>query len=175
MSRKPSKNAVTDNNRRRAGRPRKNASLPDPRQRILDAAAGVFSEQGYEAASVDAIASRVGIRAPSLYHHFKNKNEILWAIMTQTRAMLLDGCHQAVDEAGTDPKDKLIAFIHTHVHAELDQGEIMPMIDSLTMRGERMARVLTEEQMRIVITCGQQSGITQLTWKRQILCDDWIP
>ena len=52
----------------------------DTKQRILDEALWLFSQSGYDAVSVERIASAVGIKAPSLYKHFKSKQEIFDAI-----------------------------------------------------------------------------------------------
>ncbi|MCQ2508188.1 MAG: TetR/AcrR family transcriptional regulator, partial [Dorea sp.] len=47
------------------------------KDRILDAALTLFSERGYDGASVDQIAEIVGIKGPSLYRHYKGKEDIL--------------------------------------------------------------------------------------------------
>ena len=60
---------------------------PDPEQqrptaeRILDAAEGLFAEKGYAAASLGEVADRVGIRTPSLYNHFRNKEALYQAVL----------------------------------------------------------------------------------------------
>lgn len=46
------------------------------KEKILDTALTLFSEQGYDAVSVGEIAEAVGIKPPSLYKHFKNKEDI---------------------------------------------------------------------------------------------------
>ena len=51
------------------------------KQRILIEAVKLFSSEGYEAVSVDRIAKAVGIKAPSLYKHYKNKREIFDSIL----------------------------------------------------------------------------------------------
>ena len=56
----------------------------DTKQRILDEALRLFSQSGYDAVSVERIASAVGIKAPSLYKHFKSKQEIFDAIVAET-------------------------------------------------------------------------------------------
>ena len=50
------------------------------RERILDEALTLFSESGYGDVYVGDIADAVGIKAPSLYKHFKNKQEIFDAL-----------------------------------------------------------------------------------------------
>jgi AcrR family transcriptional regulator len=53
------------------------------RDLIIDCALTLFSIQGYGAVTVQQIAENVGIKAPSLYKHFKSKQEIFSAIITE--------------------------------------------------------------------------------------------
>ena len=46
------------------------------KQKILKEALTLFSEKGYSSVYVGDIANAVGIKAPSLYKHYKNKQEI---------------------------------------------------------------------------------------------------
>lgn len=46
------------------------------RDRILDSALTLFSEKGYDGVGVDLIAENAGIKGPSLYRHFKGKEDI---------------------------------------------------------------------------------------------------
>jgi AcrR family transcriptional regulator len=43
------------------------------RQRILEVAAGLFAERGFDGATIRDISSKLGIANPSLYYHFKSK------------------------------------------------------------------------------------------------------
>jgi AcrR family transcriptional regulator len=60
-------------------RPGKNA-----REEILDAAAELFTTQGYANTSTRRIADAVGVRQASLYHHFATKDDILDALLAGT-------------------------------------------------------------------------------------------
>lgn len=53
----------------------------DTKQRILSESLRLFSESGYDAVSVAEIASAVGIKAPSLYKHYKSKRDIFDSIL----------------------------------------------------------------------------------------------
>lgn len=53
----------------------------DTKQRILSESLRLFSENGYDAVSVAEIASAVGIKAPSLYKHYKSKRDIFDSIL----------------------------------------------------------------------------------------------
>jgi len=50
-------------------------------ERILDAAEDLFAENGYSATSLGDVADRVGIRPPSLYNHFRNKEALYEAVL----------------------------------------------------------------------------------------------
>lgn len=56
---------------------------------ILDSAAGLFAEVGYETATTNAIASEAGIAIGSLYHYFSSKEEILHALSDRYLADLM--------------------------------------------------------------------------------------
>ena len=69
------------------GRPRsQQPSRPGAtaREEILDAAAELFTTQGFANTSTRSIADAVGIRQSSLYHHFKTKDDILEALLEGT-------------------------------------------------------------------------------------------
>ncbi len=53
----------------------------DTKQKILSESLRLFSEKGYDAVSVAEIASAVGIKAPSLYKHYKSKRDIFDSIL----------------------------------------------------------------------------------------------
>lgn len=77
----------------------------DTKQRILDEALTLFSEKGYANVFVGDIAERVGIKAPSLYKHYKSKKAIFDAIIDemnrrfteQAKAMQINGKDASTD------------------------------------------------------------------------------
>jgi AcrR family transcriptional regulator len=79
-----------DEQRRRngPGRPRhinKGRQERTPREEVLDAAARLFTEQGFANTSTREIADVVGIRQASLYYHFENgKADMLAEVLAKT-------------------------------------------------------------------------------------------
>ena len=61
------------------------ASAPGPhstdtKQRILDVALDLFTEQGYDGTSLRQIAEQLGVTKAALYYHFESKEDILMAL-----------------------------------------------------------------------------------------------
>ena len=50
------------------------------RERILDVALDLFTDQGFDGTSMREIAERLQISKPAIYHHFTSKDEILMAL-----------------------------------------------------------------------------------------------
>jgi AcrR family transcriptional regulator len=47
------------------------------RQKVIDAAIAMIGEGGLESFSMPKLATSLGVRAPSLYHHFESKDDLL--------------------------------------------------------------------------------------------------
>jgi AcrR family transcriptional regulator len=62
------------------GAPAPTAPLKDTRDRILDVALELFTEQGYDGTSLRQIAEQLGVTKAALYYHFVSKEDILMAL-----------------------------------------------------------------------------------------------
>ena len=78
------------------------------RAAILTAARGVFLQDGYAAASMNAIADAARVSKATLYSHFKDK-ETLFAAVVEERYAAFSNALPAYDE-GADPAAALAAF-----------------------------------------------------------------
>lgn len=54
------------------------------KQRIIDAAIEVLKENSIEDTTVRKIAARAGLTTGALYHHYKNKDELVFDVITQS-------------------------------------------------------------------------------------------
>ncbi len=92
------------------------------RQRILDAAAKVFREQGYANARLSDIAELAGIQTGSLYYHFAGREELVAEILHLGIQRAWDHVRASVDAlpAATTPLDRLAAAIRAHTTAVLE-------------------------------------------------------
>jgi AcrR family transcriptional regulator len=72
----------------------------ETRTKIMESAIKLFSNSGFNKASVDDICEEAGISKGAFYHHFKSKQELFLA--------LLDGWLQTIDSAIEASKDKTV-------------------------------------------------------------------
>ncbi len=95
------------------------------RQRILDAAAREFREQGYAGARLADVARRAGMQTGSLYYHFDSRESLVAEVMrygiTRTHAAV----RARLDELGDDatPKARLEAAVTTHLLMLLEHSD----------------------------------------------------
>ncbi|HJV27876.1 MAG TPA: TetR/AcrR family transcriptional regulator [Aromatoleum sp.] len=88
----------------------------DRRQVILDAAAALFAEQGYDSTSIRDIASRVGLLPGSIYHYFASKDELYLAVHGEGFRRLMAAVAQALASA-SDPWERLTRVCQVHTGA----------------------------------------------------------
>ena len=54
------------------------------RNKILDAAGEIASERGYEGTSISLVSKRSGFPASSIYWHFKDKDDLISAVIERS-------------------------------------------------------------------------------------------
>lgn len=82
---------------------------------IYDASVDLFAEKGYSATSIREIAAVVGIEPASVYNHFSNKEEILYAIILESTEKAIALIEDHVARAGNSPVERLKAATKAHV------------------------------------------------------------
>ena len=84
-------------------------------QEIVDAAAEVFYEKGYEAATLQEIADRVGILKGRIYYYIKTKGDLLDNLLVGVHSEGLAMIRECAAVEGTI-FDKLSAMIRGHIN-----------------------------------------------------------
>ena len=87
----------------------------DTKRKILDEALTLFSEKGYANVYVADIAERVGIKAPSLYKHYKGKQAIFDAIVEEMNIRFVEQAKALNIEGNDAGKD---AEIYKHINED---------------------------------------------------------
>ncbi len=78
------------------------------RELIVQAALDLLDEQGIDGVTARALANRLGVRAPALYWHMSNKQEILDEMGTEIRRRVAARLQEVPDTAGW--REQLAAF-----------------------------------------------------------------
>jgi AcrR family transcriptional regulator len=76
---------------------------PPVRELILRAALGLYAETGFARATTGALARRAGIAEGTLFRHFRSKDEILIALLTQVRNRLMEALGKYLGNHRQDP------------------------------------------------------------------------
>ena len=121
------------------------------KEKILDAAMSLFAKNGYDGTSVEQIAELVGIKAPSLYKHFKGKEDILNALIDIAEERYKDN-FGSENHIGKIP-DSIEEFIQSSIHRTAFTLSD-PMIRNIRIflvkeqfRNERIASINTRHQI----------------------------
>jgi AcrR family transcriptional regulator len=77
------------------------AHKADTRERILDVALDLFTEQGFDGTSLREIAERLGVTKAALYYHFESKDDILLALHMRLHEFGKDALLKMGDEPVT--------------------------------------------------------------------------
>jgi len=146
-----------------------------PRRRhdeVLEAAARVFHEKGYESTSIQDIAEAVGILKGSLYYYIRSKEDLLYEIIKAVHEDALANI-RFVDEMEGDPLQKMRAFVTTHLVFNAENLTRMGVFfhDFRSLSGERRATIVEardvyDELVRRLIREGQ---------KENVICPDIDP
>ncbi|MEV6164326.1 TetR/AcrR family transcriptional regulator [Streptomyces sp. NPDC052052] len=80
---------------------KKRANGVESRQRILDAAAEIAGERGYEGTSIAAVSAKCGLPASSIYWHFKDKDDLIAAVIERSFETWLAAVELPDEESGS--------------------------------------------------------------------------
>ncbi|MBC3362142.1 TetR family transcriptional regulator [Pseudomonas sp. SWRI154] len=128
-----------------------NGQLTDPdsaRGKLLQTAAHLFRNNGFERTTVRDLASAVGIQSGSIFHHFKSKDEILRAVMEETIRYNTALMRAALAEGGS-VRERVLALIRCELQSIMGgTGEAMAVLvyewRSLSEEGQRQVLALRD-------------------------------
>ena len=81
-------------------------------------AARLFQQQGYDATSMNDVATALKVSKAGLYHHFQSKDEILFELMNHALNITQERVVDRV-RASADPEERLRMLIRLHVEVIL--------------------------------------------------------
>lgn len=91
--------------------------IPDKRQRILEAAIEVFSENGFFNSRVSEVAARAGVADGTIYLYFKSKDHILREALDGAFARFFEEVKADIARHNDDPREQLRAIATHHLRS----------------------------------------------------------
>lgn len=91
------------------------------RQRIVQAAEGLFYENGYTATGLDRILTAAGITKGNFYYHFKSKEALLLAVIDEHFAQRRDAIAELFAKGQDKPLETLFAVMDLLLEMEREQ------------------------------------------------------
>ncbi len=95
---------------------------------IVKAAATLFLEKGYKAASMRDLAERVGVEAASLYNHIRSKTELLHDICFDVANVFWEHLNK-VELSDARPIEKLETVLRFHIRQMIENFEEVYICD----------------------------------------------
>jgi AcrR family transcriptional regulator/DNA-binding GntR family transcriptional regulator len=89
-------------------------------ERIVEAAADLFCEKGFYAATTRELAARLNVHQASLYHHIRNKEQLLHRICQNVMEAFLADLPEALNKAKAG-EVRISAFIEAHLKVMLQK------------------------------------------------------
>lgn len=114
--------------------------------RVLAAAAKLFAEKGYASSTVRDLAAEIGIQSGSIFHHFKNKEEILYAVMSEVSAAMTDAMRARLAETESC-EAQLRVLLHnelTFIHGPTGHAAKVLVNEWRALSPERQAEILRD-------------------------------
>ncbi len=99
------------------------AEFNQKKQRIINAAVEILKEKPMEQITVRKIASKAGLTTGALYHHYKNKDEIIFDVITKSFRFTNELEDQVKDSSEEVVKEQLLQRIIFKVHSRLSDKE----------------------------------------------------
>ncbi len=97
------------------------------RDDILQAAAQIFRQKGYHAASMRDIADAVHLQKASLYHHVRGKQEILLAILDWALDLLIADLEEVL-RSDQPPEEKLRQAMHAYTSRLTEDADLATVL-----------------------------------------------
>lgn len=159
---------------------------------ILRAALDAFAKDGYDGASVRNIAAAANVSVSVLYHHFGNKQDLLYTILSSITRDLAQDIEAALDEAKPDPLTRFTAAVRAiasfYAHRPRECNILSREMRSLT-RQSRKRHVMEDRRplqasINSLVADGCKAGIFHVPDEKiasrsiVVLCRDiptWFP
>lgn len=123
------------------------------KQRIINAAISVMQENPMEEVTVRKIATQAGLTTGAIYHHYKNKDELLFDVIKQSLQFthrLAESVKNENHKKGKELLEEIVAEVGTRLSKSEEQKLYMLLLNDAIARNHPV-RKKYEENYRAII------------------------
>lgn len=136
------------------------------REQIVQAAIELIAARGMKGFNIAALARRVGVAPSAIYHHFKNKDEVMEGVLDLVQNRLMGNVREVHAKTG-NALEQLKRLLAAHLQLILEHSALPRILFSEEIYGgkdERRARLNATimgylEEVALIIRQGQQQGL----------------
>lgn len=125
-------------------------------ERILDAAEDFFAEKGYSATSLGNVADQVGIRSPSLYNHFKNKEALYCAVIERLLTKFTATMGEISE--GEASKERILEWLEAVVRLHHDNPNLARLLQHASLSGGPRTNEIIERLFKPIFISENRSS-----------------
>jgi AcrR family transcriptional regulator len=129
---------------------------------ILSEAGKLMREHGFEKLNMDKVAEAVGIAKPTLYQHFRSKDDLIAQVLINGMALMEEHLTEIADESPRAQLEQTYQMLLTEkfspdgILANLDSVQIITLVRSNPAIREAKNRV--NDRLRHIIEAGKTKG-----------------
>jgi AcrR family transcriptional regulator len=101
------------------------------RNQLIDKAADLFSKRGFSRTTINDIAEELGLRRSSLYHYFRNKEQILQAMIEDQTVAPSQLLKKLMDDTSLSPLERLEHAFRLSVMRKLADAARFRVLDQI--------------------------------------------
>lgn len=149
-------------------------ALPEPRERILQAAASAMAAHGFHGMSMRELARAAGMSLSNLYNYFPSKEEILFALQKGAFEVLVTSAEEALrgmessdpGKDGASPDARLYVLISHHVAYVAERPDVMRVLvhEAATLPSPRRGAVRRLKERYFRLARGIVEGLVGPAW-----------
>jgi AcrR family transcriptional regulator len=133
------------------------------RRAILDAAQALLLEVGVERLSIRRVSERCGFKAPTIYHHFRDKNGLVDALIEECFREILERMQRV--PRGDDPAAYLREIARSFIAFQLEHPEHFALLAAPRLERDdppaaaEQSRALVFRALEEVAAAGSMGGV----------------
>ncbi len=133
-------------------------TVPERRQEIIDTARALFTEYGFDKTQIADISKRMNVAQGLVYHYFKSKTEMLYAVIDE----MAEEKQKAIETALNDTESTALQRLTTLLSIKMNSdgfGQLIPSIASDAAIVEYCSNKITASAMPMLLSIINQGNL----------------